>query len=33
MKIGTYTRTNVSIAYMDGLVDKALIEEATTRLE
>jgi spore germination protein KA len=33
MKIGTYTRTNVSIAYIDGLADKTLIEEITTRLE
>lgn len=33
MKIGTLTRTNVSIAYIDGLADKTLIEEITTRLE
>ncbi|MFE4243322.1 spore germination protein [Peribacillus butanolivorans] len=33
MKIGKYTQTTVAIAYIDGLVDKTLIEEITIRLE
>ncbi|MFJ5622680.1 spore germination protein [Peribacillus loiseleuriae] len=33
MKIGKYTKTTVAIAYIDGLVDKTLIEEITKRLE
>ena len=33
MKIGSYTRTNVVIAYIDGLADKTLIEEITNRSE
>lgn len=32
MKIGKYTKTNVVIAYIDGLVDPTLIEEITNRL-
>ena len=33
MKVGEYTKTNVVIAYIDGLVDKTLIEEITNRLK
>lgn len=32
MKIGKYTKTNVVLAYIDGLVDPTLIEEITNRL-
>ncbi|GAA0432272.1 spore germination protein [Lentibacillus halophilus] len=32
MEIGHYTKTSVSIAYVEGLVDKTLIEEVTNRL-
>lgn len=33
MKIGKYTKTNVVIAYIDGLVDPTLLEEMTNRLK
>ena len=33
MKIGTYTETNVAIAYIEGLADQTLIEEITNRLK
>ena len=33
MKIGKYTKTNVVVAYIDGLVDQTLIEEITNRLQ
>ncbi|MDQ8734181.1 spore germination protein [Paenibacillus sp. LHD-38] len=32
MKIGGYTQTNVIIAYIEGLVDKTLVEEVRNRL-
>jgi len=33
MKIGGYTQTNVVIAYIEGLVEGALVEEVKSRLE
>lgn len=33
MKIGTYTKTTVALAYIEGLADKTLIEELTNRLQ
>lgn len=33
MKIGRYSKTQVAIAYMDGIVDKALVEEIKSRLK
>ena len=33
MKVGEYTKTTVVIGYIDGLVDKTLIEEITNRLK
>ena len=33
MKIGKYTKTTVTVAYIDGLVDQTLIEEITNRLQ
>ncbi|MFE5322462.1 spore germination protein [Paenibacillus sp. NPDC056579] len=32
MKIGDYTQTNVTLAYIEGLADKTLIEEVKNRL-
>ncbi|MFD1177039.1 spore germination protein [Paenibacillus puldeungensis] len=32
MKIGEYTQTNVTIAYIEGLANKALVEEVQNRL-
>ncbi|RYG72480.1 spore germination protein [Lentibacillus lipolyticus] len=32
MEIGRYTKTNVMITYVDGLVDKTLVEEVLNRL-
>ncbi|WP_078411032.1 spore germination protein [Priestia abyssalis] len=33
MKIGSYTRTAVALAYIEGIADKTLIEEITNRLK
>lgn len=33
MNIGTYTRTPIAIAYIEGIADPALIEEMTSRLQ
>ncbi len=33
MQIGNYTKTKVTVAYIDGLVDQTLIEEITNRLQ
>ncbi|KAB7706306.1 spore germination protein [Bacillus aerolatus] len=33
MKIGSYTRTTVALAYIEGVADQTLIDEATNRLQ
>ncbi|WP_068784862.1 spore germination protein [Paenibacillus phocaensis] len=33
MRIGTYTQTNLVLAYIEGLVDKTLVEEIRNRLK
>ncbi|WP_067621426.1 spore germination protein [Alicyclobacillus acidiphilus] len=33
MKVGRYTKTNVGICYIEGIVDNALVEEVRTRIE